>query len=183
MDNIIVADTQPRVKDANLQTLDKEAGVAFCSFNEGDKCKNSSIQNSIAVGNQFAGFVAPGHNCGDTISTKFRNNVGHSNQRTGAHIYPDPAASSHSSCYEGSNFKAYKNVETPLTTHYGTKEVRMSRMTFIDSVKGVSLNTAGEGNLVKIRMSDSEIFGELDVNEDCTDSGCWCPNKYGLMLF
>jgi hypothetical protein len=47
-------------------------------------------------------------------------------------------------------------------------------MIFIDNHKGVSLNTAGEGDLKKIRMYDTEIYGEGE-NDDCPSGGpCWC---------
>ena len=120
----------------------------------------------IAAGVIYGGFIAPGHDCGDTASIKFKNNVAHSIDGTGAFIFPDPASSSSSTCYEGSYFAAYKNTDTPLTTEYTSSEVRMRNMVFIDSHKGVSLQTStGESNPTII-MSDSEIFGEGE-NDDC----------------
>jgi hypothetical protein len=87
--------------------------------------------------------------------------VAHSIDGTGAHIYPNPALNGQSSCYEGSNFSAYKNKETGLTTFYGTSELKMRNMLLVDNHKGVSLNIGKEGSLLKIRMYDSEIFGEV----------------------
>lgn len=35
-------------------------------FNKGDSsCKDNSITNSVAFGGLYAGFVVPGHDCGD----------------------------------------------------------------------------------------------------------------------
>lgn len=126
------------------------------------------MTNSIAAGCAFAGFVAPGHDCDDTASTKFRGNVAHSNERVGAHIYPDPAAASHSACYEGSFFMAYKNRECGVSTMYQTMDLRMNNMVFVDNQMGVSLQTAGEREKIQILMRDVEIYGE-DDNDDCPD--------------
>lgn len=68
LDGIFVGGVERRITNVNLQTIDKEAGLSFCSFFEGDKCFRSSVKNSIAAGNIYAGFVAPGHECG-TAST------------------------------------------------------------------------------------------------------------------
>lgn len=133
VDNIFVGDVGKRVWEGGDNTLDKEACVAFCSYWEPNMCQDSKVTNSIAAGCAFAGFVAPGHGCNDDSSEKFRNNVAHSGERVGAHIYPDPADPSSNSCYEGSYFKAYKNRDGGLTTMYNTQDLRMSQMTFVDN--------------------------------------------------
>ena len=48
---------------------------------------------------------------------------------------------------------------------YTTLDVRMHDMTFIDNEKGVCLQTAGEREMIKISMTDVEIYGE-DNNSD-----------------
>jgi hypothetical protein len=59
----------------------------------------------------------------------------------------------------------------------------MTNMVFIDNVSGVSLQTAGERDLIKIEMSNVEIYGEGD-NDDCPDGQApYSPIKFGLMLF
>jgi len=45
-----------------------------------------------AAGVVYAGFIAPGHRC-NTESDIFKDNVAHSIDGTGAHIYPNPAIS------------------------------------------------------------------------------------------
>lgn len=168
-----------------MQTIDKEGGIAFCSFFDGDKCFDSSVQNSIVAGVIYGGYIVPGHKCGDTSSILFKNNVAHSIDGSGAYIYPDPADSSQASCYESSGFSAYKCRDTPLTTFYSTKEVRMRDMTFVDNHLGVSLNIGREGEELTIQMFDSEIYGEVaGVNQDAPDGQSpWCEDKHGLMLF
>ena len=79
-------------------------------FHEGTKCFDLKITNNIAAGCKFGGFIAPGHDCGDSQSTKFRNNVAHSSNGAGAYIYPDVAGKRHDRCYEGSHFTGYKNT-------------------------------------------------------------------------
>jgi len=59
----------------------------------------------------------------------------------------------------------------------------MHDMTFIDNEKGVCLQTAGERELIKISMTDVEIYGE-DNNSDVPDGQSqYCVEKFGLMLF
>jgi len=111
--------------------------------------------------------------------------VAHSIDGTGAHIYPNGALAGQSTCYEGSHFSAYKNRETGLTCFYGTSELIIRDMLLVDNHKGVSLNIGKEGSSLKIRMHDSEIFGEVEgVNEDAPDGQAgWCADKHGLMIF
>lgn len=69
------------------------------------------VTNNIAAGAPYAGFVVPGHDCGDYTSLTFKNNVAHSingaSAGIGALIFPNTDAS-HGGCYEGSYFTAYK---------------------------------------------------------------------------
>ena len=185
VDNIIVAGVERRITNVNLQTIDKEAGLSFCSFFDGDKCFRSSVTNSIAFGNIYAGFVAPGHACGESSTSNiFRDNVSHSNDGSGAHIFPNPAVSTSSTCYEGSNFSAYSNKDTPLTSMYTSAENRFSDMTFINSYKGFSANSAGGvGTQTRtVRIDNIHFFGETD-NDDCPENNpCFCSNKFALMI-
>lgn len=162
LDEIFVADVTKRVWTAMDNMLDKEACVAFCSYWEPNSCRDSSVTNSIAAGCAFAGFIAPGNDCDDTDTVKFSGNVAHSGERVGAHIYPDPSSSRSGSCYEGSNFSAYKNRDGGLTTMYKTADLRMRDMTFVDNEKGVCLQTAGEREQISISMTDVKIYGEMD---------------------
>lgn len=86
------------------------AAYALCSIVEGG-CNGLKVTNNIAAGAPYAGFVAPAHDCGDYSQTKFRGNVAHSingaSAGIGALIFPDTDAS-HSVCFEGSYFSAYK---------------------------------------------------------------------------
>lgn len=144
LDGIFVADVMKREWTGGDKTLDIEACVAYCSYWEPNRCFSSSLTNSIAAGCAYAGFVAPGHNCDDNESTIFRNNVAHSSERSGAHIYPNPALSESSTCYKGSHFSAYKNRDGGLVTMYNSKHVMMHDMTFIDNVKGMNIQASGE---------------------------------------
>lgn len=139
IDNIFVADVKRRVWKGGDNTIDKEACVAYCSWAEPDRCTGNSLKNSVAVGCPYAGFVAPGHDCGDSSSETFKDNMAHSIDGTGAHIYPDPTRSTHTTCYEASNFKAYKARQNGMGTHYRTQELRVRDMTFVDNEKGLNL--------------------------------------------
>ena len=83
---------------------------------EDDKCPNTSVQNSIAAGVFHGGFIALGHDCGDKTSIRFRNNVAHSINGTGAFFLPDLTSKSGESCLEGSYFAAYNNAGSPVAT-------------------------------------------------------------------
>ena len=133
MDGLFVADVIKREWTGGDKTLDKEACVAYCSYWEPNRCFDNQLTNSIAAGCAFAGFVAPGHDCDDNSSVIFRDNVAHSGERVGAHIYPNPALGSSGTCYKGSHFSAYKNRDGGLTTMYKTQEMRMHDMVFIDN--------------------------------------------------
>lgn len=183
LDNIFVGDIKRRLLNINLSTIDKEAGVAFCSFTNGEKCFRSSIKNSIVAGVIYGGFVVPGRTCNGTPNIEFHNNVGHSNDGSGAYIFPDPASSGSNLCYQASHYFAYKNRDTPLTTHYNSADIRISDMTFIDGQKGVSIaNGGGDWDECIVRMTNINIFGESDENFDCPDGQQgYITSKYGFM--
>lgn len=116
----------------------------------------------------YAGYIVPGNKCGETGINIFENNVAHSIDGSGAHIYPDPSDKSSEECYEGGFFKAYKCNDTPLTSFYASKEVRMHDMVFLDNHKGVSVMIGQEGEKLQMTMTDIQIYGE-DDNLDCPD--------------
>ena len=107
-------DVKRRVLSLLDNKVDKESCFSVCTwfppgFNA--KCTNVNVINSIVAGCPFAGFVVRGHECGQSATQQsFRNNVAHSIDGAGAHIVPDTFVASHSTCYEGSHFKAYKTV-------------------------------------------------------------------------
>jgi hypothetical protein len=166
--------------------LDKEACVAVCSY-ENDKpsaCTDVTIQNNLAAGCKFSGFIAPGYDCDVTTSTHFKDNVAHSIEGTGALVYPDDVnGNNHNGCYEISHFKAYKTTLPCLGAHYATHEMRAHDITCIDAEKGISLQTGVEGTGMVIKFSNSKIYGETDADDCPADHECYCPNKIGFMFF
>jgi hypothetical protein len=91
--------------------VDKEGCVSVCAYfnNDDSDCYNNILQNNIAAGCLYAGFVAPGHDCGEAESQQnFRDNVAHSVDGSGAHIFPDITGDNHALCFEGSHFASYK---------------------------------------------------------------------------
>ena len=86
--------------------------MAICSYESsivGSSCSRVSVTDSISAGCPFAGFVAPGHECGVKGSTKFTYNVAHSVNGVGAYMYADPTETSQKTCMEVSFFFGYKN--------------------------------------------------------------------------
>lgn len=184
MDGTFTGDVLPRKITAGDQFVDKEGCVAICSYmTQGSKCSGLSIVNNIAAGCKFGGFIAPGHDCDDSGQQKFRNNVAHSSNGAGAYIYPDVAGKDHGKCYEGSHFAAYKNTLQCVVAHYPTVDMRMHDITCIDNERGINLQTAGDNDEISIRFYDSHIYGETKAL-DCPDqTECYCPVKFGFMLF
>lgn len=124
-------------------TIDKEACVAYSSYEKdaGTPSYDMTFTDNIAAGCPYAGFIAPGHVCGETDQVNFRNNVAHSIAGYGSYSYPNPADSS--ACFEVSHFTAYKVSEPCVVTFAKTRDHRASHITCIDNEKGMSLNTAG----------------------------------------
>jgi hypothetical protein len=145
-----IGDVTPRIWNALGMVLDKEAGVAVCSYEKDapSACNNVTITNNTVAGAMFSGFVAPGYNCVEknSISNVFQDNIAHSIKGTGANIYADDVNGiSHGTCYELSHFKAYKTEQPCVATHYSTVEMRAHNITCIDTQLGINLQTAGEG--------------------------------------
>jgi len=75
---------------------DKRGGFAICSyFTSHASCTGVRIINNVATGVTFAGFIAPGDDCGienHATNSVFYNNTGHSTAGTlggfGAILYP-----------------------------------------------------------------------------------------------
>ena len=65
---IFVADVKSsNSKTTNSTTLQREACVAYCSYENnisGTPCPRVSMTDSIVTACPFAGYIAPGHNCG-----------------------------------------------------------------------------------------------------------------------
>lgn len=139
INNVITADVRKR-EDFDVggasSVVDKESCVSMCAyFNKADaNCYGNTITNSLAVGCRYAGFVVPGHDCDDAEnSQKFRNNVAHSIDGSGANIFPDINGDSHSKCYEGSHFSAYKCRQHSVAAHFSSEEIRMRHIVSIDN--------------------------------------------------
>lgn len=150
----------------------------MCAYfnSEDTACYGNSITNSVAFGGLYAGFVVPGHDCDDAASqTKFRDNVAHSMDGSGAYIFPDVTGNDHSSCYEGSHFAAYKCDQTGVGTHFKSKEIRMSYITSIDNELGINLQIGMPDDKNLAVLKDSWIHGETEA-EDCPEDyeECHC---------
>jgi len=50
------------------------------------------LTNNLVAGANFAGYVVPGHACGDYLNSNFVNNIAMSNKGAGAVIFPLPRA-------------------------------------------------------------------------------------------
>jgi len=173
---------RPEIAAAFL--LDKESCVSLCSFNGDDSgCYDVSMTNSIAAGCTYAGFVVPGHDCGDDTSTKFRNNVAHSCNGGGAFIHPDITGSGHKNCYEGSYFSSYKTTLTSIATHFVSQEIRMSHMTLIDAGLGINIFADGDTERQIAVFKESDVYGETEADDCPPGHPCWCRDKKGMMLF
>jgi len=82
--------------------LDKKAGLSVCEY-RGTSCSDLQITNNLIAGTAYAGFIVPGHRCGDENQKVFRDNVAHSiygtnNEGHGAIIYPNSGTPGMSGC-------------------------------------------------------------------------------------
>ena len=112
-DNNVVAHIIERTTiEAGDKFVDKRAAVTICQYLEPETCSDIRVTNNIAAGVTYAGFIAPGHDCGDSANSNFKGNIAHSvagfKGGHGALIYPDPAREIQQTCYQGSFFTAYK---------------------------------------------------------------------------
>jgi hypothetical protein len=80
------------------QKVDKAGLFAICS-KDGSICTDVIVTNNIAAGGIYAGFIVPGHDCGDSANSKFKGNVAHSiagpKMGHGALIYPEKNNAKH----------------------------------------------------------------------------------------
>jgi len=135
VDSVVVTGMRVRPEAKGLNLRDYESCVSVCALDGPDSaCADISFTNSIAAGCVTAGFVVPGHDCGDAdTQTKFRGNVAHSIKGAGANIFPDVAGNDHTSCYEGSHFAAYKVSFSGVSTNFVGMEQRMSNLVMVDN--------------------------------------------------
>jgi hypothetical protein len=102
----------------------------------------------------------------------------------GALIYPDPTKSSHSTCFEGSYFAAYKCYYQGAYSYYGGQSVILSHMTMIDNKQGFGASMgSGSYSEIRIELNDNKIYGESEI-ADCPADKSFCSkfNKYGVIL-
>jgi len=89
--NVVGAVVDRTTIEAGPKFVDKAGGVSVCAYFEPDtSCANIHVTNNLVGGSVYAGFVgAIAHTCGDTTSTRFKNNIAHSiiGVRSGAGAY------------------------------------------------------------------------------------------------
>lgn len=166
----------------------------MCSYTKDTKCTKTSVTNSIVGGCPYAGFIAVGYGCADpaggSTTNVFKDNVAHSVDGSGACIFPDPGLSSGKTCYQGSDFKAYKNSQASIGVMQETNEARFSTIISVDNTLGVSINLSGETDVEKKAVfKNSFVYGESsDLAKDCPDGSgsatgadCYCQDKMGHM--
>lgn len=146
IDNNVVGHIVDRTTiEAGDKFVDKAGAVSICSYHGADSsCSDLQVTNNIVGGSVYAGYVGPGHDCGDYNSNVFKNNVAHSIKGIvsghGAFMRGDPARSGHSSCFELSYFTAYKCYYSGFFAYGPGKKIVVSRMTMIDNIAGFGSN-------------------------------------------
>lgn len=70
-----------------------------------------------------------------------------------------------------------------MAANYVVNEMHAHDITCIDSERGISLQTGGEGDSKLIKFYDSFIFGETEAQDCPQGHDCYCPEKFGIMLF
>lgn len=161
-------------------------GLILCGLTAGDICTGLRVVNNYVAGVPYAGYGAPGVDCTDNDGWAFRDNIAHSVNGTGAIFYPSASRSSHSYCFKGSHFIAYKNSRYGALTYSRGVEVQFQNMYLIDNTFGAGLNIGSEGNYRKAYMNNIFIWGDSSVNRDCavqnSCEGPACQNKSGIVF-
>ena len=181
---------------ANSDMADREACVAIGTWHEYVPCYQVSFTNSIVAGCPFAGLIAHGYSCNDTVgsskSSVVKNVVAHSIHGSGFSIIPDVAIYNDSiKCFQMSHLSAYKNDQAGIGVAYKSDEVRATNIVLVDNQLGIILSLTNDENDKIIKLTDSFIFGEAsDLAKDCPDgttgttgAECYCPDKFGFMSF
>lgn len=130
-----VGDVKARKIDFTGMTIDKEACVAYGSYDNTDTGSTNvgtTFENNIAAGCVFAGFIAPGYYaCGDD-GKNFKGNVAHSSNMVGLYAYAAPSGSKNAACVEFSHFAAYKTQEACVVSYIKTELQKAHHITCID---------------------------------------------------
>lgn len=104
-------------------------------------------------------------------------------------IYPDGSKSSHLTCYEASDFSAYKNEEQGAFAYFESEHIIYSNMTMVDNHKGFGA-TNGYINKDEYRnyiseLNDNYIYGD-SILPDCPQAGnggfCKKYDKIGIIV-
>lgn len=167
-----------------------EGGFSICAYPAPSPCKDLTITNNIAGGIVYAGFVTPGHECGEAATqTWFRDNVAHSSESIasgeGAVFFPNPAYASQSQCYEASHFSAYKCSVAGVNSFSINSQTTMSDITLVDNHYGFSVlqTCPGDYEPNEIVLKNNHIYGE-SISPDCPHDGGFCTDnaKIGLVF-
>jgi hypothetical protein len=135
---------------------------------------NLRILDNHVSGTGYAGYVIPGHDCGESGSQQsFRGNTANSIKGWGAIVFVNQKSFSQKTlCMEASYFTAYKCIEGGIMTYNGTLASTFSYMTLIDNHIGGTIMIGDEKNendtAVAI-FSNSIFYGETDARD--------CPAK------
>ena len=132
----LVGDVKARKIDFTGMTIDKEACITIGGYGNpktGTTNHDSKIQNNIAAGCMFAGFVAPGYVECDGDNSNFKDNVAHSSSRYGLYAYANPVGTKNADCVEWSHFAGYKTQEACAVSYVpGTALQKAHHITCID---------------------------------------------------
>jgi hypothetical protein len=103
-------------------------------------CSDVKVNNNIVGGADYAAFLAPAHECGQSETQDyFRNNTAHSAFTAsnyagmGGQFFPKPGTNQKETCYEVSHFNAYKNWLEGAFVHMIGQEVIFNKMIMIDN--------------------------------------------------
>lgn len=184
----------PALYDPNTLTP-VEGCFLICPYTD-HKCNKTTVENSIAAGCPYAGFIGPGTLCRALNAdeyTPMKNNIAHSVKGSGFIIFPDPAIEDQKTCYRARKLFAYKCEEAGFATMSEAEKFELEYVGSVDNTLGISLNVAGDFKKMHwTEMTDVNIVGEVtslaldcpDFNKptaDLTGANCYCKDKIGHM--
>jgi hypothetical protein len=131
----VVADIVERSTfEGDIHMVDKGGAISICAYFEKDVCSDIRVRNNIAAAAPYAGFVMPGHDCGDY--NKHYGNVAHSIKGLlaghGIHFKEDIGQT----CTEISHFAGYKCWYNGAFGYPKDVEMKMSHITAVDNIYG-----------------------------------------------
>jgi len=180
----------------NAETLDTQGAWILGDGSSNDPV-DLKLSNNHAIGANYAGFVAPGSQCGTNAAldvVMVGGNTASSIQGDGWIGYRNFNHNEQRDCTQLSGFSAWKVSGAAVTSVANTQHIVINNSVALDTGKGLVANIFGQkGASLISEISNSFVYGESAVVRDCqTQNFCSsasaslqakvCHAKFGTIL-